>query len=314
MNISTSSNYKTIFSFGDSLADTGNHLTYGREAILAIDKSPYGITYFHRPTGRCSDGRLVVDFIAEAFGVPELPPYLATVEGQNLRHGVNFAVAGATALDTSFFYERGLDAFLWTNSSLSIQLGWFKKLKPSICKQATDCTKFLRKSLFLVGEIGGNDYNFAFLMGQTIEDVKKIVHRVVRAIVEATKTLIKEGAVNLVIPGNFPVGCLTVYQSLFQSRNKEDYDSHNKCLVAYNHFSQYHNRRLKAALIKLQRQLTHANIIYVDYYNIAMPFFNSPEKFGFIKDHVLLACCGGGEAYNLNLSAMCGKPGSKACM
>ena len=166
MNISTSSNYKTIFSFGDSLADTGNYLTYGREAILAIDKSPYGITYFHRPTGRCSDGRLVVDFIgnpvynfewptfiihiikwllisvtslyvAEAFGVPELPPYLATVEGQNLRHGVNFAVAGATALDTSFFYERGLDAFLWTNSSLSIQLGWFKKLKPSICKQAT---------------------------------------------------------------------------------------------------------------------------------------------------------------------------------
>lgn len=71
------------------------------------------------------------------FGVPELPPYLATVEGQNLRHGVNFAVAGATALDTSFFSERGLDAFLWTNSSLSIQLGWFKKLKPSICKQAT---------------------------------------------------------------------------------------------------------------------------------------------------------------------------------
>jgi len=71
--------------------------------------------------------------------LPYLPPYLALTKDQNIHLGVNFAVAGATALDTKFFIEAGLGRFLWTNSSLNVQLGWFKKLKPSLCstKQGT---------------------------------------------------------------------------------------------------------------------------------------------------------------------------------
>lgn len=55
-------NYTSFFSFGDSLSDTGN-FKLSTNQTLAIDRLPYGMTYFHRPTGRSCDGRLVVDFV-----------------------------------------------------------------------------------------------------------------------------------------------------------------------------------------------------------------------------------------------------------
>lgn len=56
-------NYSSLFSFGDSLTDTGNLLAAGCLSFPSIGQYPYGMTYFGRPTGRCSDGRLIVDFI-----------------------------------------------------------------------------------------------------------------------------------------------------------------------------------------------------------------------------------------------------------
>jgi len=54
--------YESIFNFGDSLSDTGNYLrSAGDHAILPM--SPYGKTFFGHPTGRFSDGRLIIDFI-----------------------------------------------------------------------------------------------------------------------------------------------------------------------------------------------------------------------------------------------------------
>lgn len=57
--------YTSIFSFGDSLADTGNLLHISDSSIRPphFALPPYGETYFHCPTGRCSDGRLIIDFI-----------------------------------------------------------------------------------------------------------------------------------------------------------------------------------------------------------------------------------------------------------
>lgn len=74
------------------------------------------------------------EITAEAYGLPYLPPYLSLAnKGEKVVPGVNFAVAGATALDSKFFYERKIGQILWTNDSLSVQLGWFKKLKPTLC-------------------------------------------------------------------------------------------------------------------------------------------------------------------------------------
>lgn len=66
--------------------------------------------------------------------MPLIPPsevvhrYSEIEKGQ----GVNFAVAGATALDSSFHEAHGI-VNECTNASLGVQLQWFKHWLPSIC-------------------------------------------------------------------------------------------------------------------------------------------------------------------------------------
>ena len=56
--------FKSIISFGDSIADTGNLLGLSDPNHLPhVAFSPYGETFFHHPTGRFSNGRLIIDFI-----------------------------------------------------------------------------------------------------------------------------------------------------------------------------------------------------------------------------------------------------------
>ncbi|KAB5545234.1 hypothetical protein DKX38_013346 [Salix brachista] len=86
----SSCDFPAIFNFGDSISDTG-----GLSAAFGQAPSPNGETYFHHPAGRYSDGRLVIDFIAESLGVPYLSAYLDSV-GSNFSHGANFATAGST--------------------------------------------------------------------------------------------------------------------------------------------------------------------------------------------------------------------------
>lgn len=50
-----------------------------------------------------------------------------------------------------------------------------------------DCVDKLKSSLFMVGEIGSNDYNYALSQGKSMEEVKAMVPDVVAAIKEATK-------------------------------------------------------------------------------------------------------------------------------
>lgn len=68
---------------------------------------------------------------AQGLGLPLVPPYLGGGSGEDFRKGVNFAVAGATALDLSFFRAKGIQA-TWTDRSLHVQIGLFKQLLPSI--------------------------------------------------------------------------------------------------------------------------------------------------------------------------------------
>nr|XP_010925697.1 GDSL esterase/lipase At1g28570 isoform X2 [Elaeis guineensis] len=276
---STQLNYTSIFSFGDSLADTGNALIHSKSNPV-FGRLPYGMTYFMHPTGRCSDGRLIVDFLASAFGLPFLPPYLA--HGQNIRQGVNFAVVGATALDPAFFQGLLADgAFPFTNLSLSTQLRWFEELKPSLCNTTTACAGYFSKSLFLVGEIGGNDYNYFFLLGgKSLEEVKSYVPKVVGAIVAASERLIKNGAVNLLVPGNLPFGCSSVYLTVFNSPNKEEYDPTTGCLKWLNAFAKYHDALLRRALDELRRKYPRARIMYADYYGASIQIGRSPQRFG----------------------------------
>jgi hypothetical protein len=55
--------YSSIFGFGDSNTDTGNVYFSPQHPDHPCLSLPYGQTYFHHPFARCSDGRLIIDFI-----------------------------------------------------------------------------------------------------------------------------------------------------------------------------------------------------------------------------------------------------------
>ncbi|KAK1267903.1 GDSL esterase/lipase [Acorus gramineus] len=302
--------YASIFSFGDSLTDTGNLFRLSGAGDCGLP--PYGETYFHRPTGRCCDGRLVIDFIAEAMGIPTPTPYLEATESDGLRRwGINFAVAGATALDEEFLKERGI-MNLTANISLGSQIGWFRQVMPTICSNMTNCKDILSESLFLMGEIGGNDYNYAFMQGMSLDKTQTLVPLVIDAIRSTIETVIEYGATTIVVPGDIPLGCLPAYLAMFKSPNVKDYDDLTGCVNWLNKFSEYHNGLLRMELDRLQQLHPEARIIYADYYGIAMRFYRSPNEFGF-GDRVLTACCGTGGPFNHNTLGNSAEGGTMAC-
>ncbi|OMO92509.1 Lipase, GDSL [Corchorus olitorius] len=94
--------FDSIYQLGDSVSDTGNLIRENPSSVYA--KLPYGETYFNNATGRCSNGLIMIDYFARSAGLPFLDAYL----NENASHGsgVDFAVAGATALSVEILSER----------------------------------------------------------------------------------------------------------------------------------------------------------------------------------------------------------------
>ncbi|KAL7606469.1 hypothetical protein Lser_V15G16353 [Lactuca serriola] len=304
--------YTSIISFGDSLADTGNlkQLTSElNQPPLHLFLPPYGETFFHEPTGRCSNGRLIIDFIAEYLNLPLVRPFFNGNGSMELGLGVNYAVAFATALNNSFLEAKGVYNPITTNISLGVQLEWFKE---SICANVSDCSHLIEHSLFLMGEIGGNDYNHALLAGKSIDEVGTYVPFVVETIISTINELVEMGAKTVLVPGNLPIGCSAAYLTLYNSFDSTKYDNLTGCLIQFNKFAEYHNKLLVTKLNQVQELHPDTNIIYADYYNAAMQFFRSPEKYGF-ENGALKACCGGGGTFNYNDLILCANPTSTVC-
>ncbi|XP_073359198.1 GDSL esterase/lipase At1g28600-like [Aegilops tauschii subsp. strangulata] len=256
--------FKRIFSFGDSITDTGNFAYISRNSPPGPPSvPPYGETYFHRPTGRASDGRLIIDFYAQALGLPLLPPSIPKEKTGKFPTGANFAVFGSIALNPKFFKSS------------------FKSL--------------LSQSLVVFGEIGGNDYNFWFFDRRRSRDTaQEYIPDVVARIGAGVQEVIKLGAKTVLVPGNFPIGCVPVYLRDYKSNTSTDYDQFG-CLRWFNTFSQMHNRLLKQEISMLKSQNPGVKIIYGDYYGAFMEFVKNPLRNGI--DKPLVACCGGNGPY-----------------
>ncbi|CAN1835563.1 GDSL esterase/lipase At1g28600 [Linum perenne] len=247
---SSSQCYTSLFSFGDSATATGVQTADLAPGKLAPHCAflPYGTTFFHKPTGRCSDGRLIVDFLSNHF--------------------------------------------------------------------ASKRKDYLKKSLILLGEIGGVDYQRASVENSTAHakaEVESLIPIVVKRIGSAIEDLIRFGAVNFLVPGDFPKGCFPSYLTTFQSKNKADYDSRTGCLIYHNRFSYLHNQMLRKEIKRVGKLHPKVSIQYADYYGSAMRLHLNPKKYGFVKATMNRACCGAGGPYNYNRTAVCGRAGAVAC-
>ncbi|KAJ3709033.1 hypothetical protein LUZ61_012738 [Rhynchospora tenuis] len=301
--------FERVFSFGDSMMDTGNAclLAGGKYPTMS---PPFGETYFHKPNGRWCDGRMVIDFIAQAYGLPPMPPSMGGNTTEYFQNGANFAVAAALALNNSF-YKRvtGLDPPHPEDHSLGVQLQSFKNLLPIITK-GSSVNGVMSSSLFVVGEIGGVDYVYSFLGNKSVFQILSLVPYIVAAIGSAVNDLANLGATTLIVPGMYAVGCAPATMIRFQSNNTEDFDIQTGCLKRLNQFAIYHNSMLMIELAKQRKLHPRANIIYADYYGAQSLLYLNKLDF----PAPLYACCGVPGPYNVSTTMIsCGTKGSETC-
>ncbi|XP_071703664.1 GDSL esterase/lipase At3g48460-like [Rutidosis leptorrhynchoides] len=302
--------FKKIYAFGDSYTDTGNTNTVsgtGPNGFTYVSNLPYGRTFFHHPTNRYSDGRLVIDFVTESLSLPYLPPYLNTKADTSA--GINYAVAGSTAIRHAFFVKNNLTLNI-TPQSLQTQLAWFNKtLRGQKCQNANstpnECTAVFKDALVWVGEIGANDY--AYTLGSTVthETIQRGAIRSVTGFIEA---LLKKGAKYMVVQGLPTTGCLTLAMYLSAESDRDDIG----CVASANNQSYVHNTILQTNIQSLRKKYPKAIIVYADYWNAYHYIMKNAPKLGF---HELYdVCCGlNGGAYNFDLLATCGSQNSSSC-
>ncbi|CAN6179238.1 unnamed protein product [Urochloa humidicola] len=286
--------FPAVFNFGDSNSDTG-----GFWAAFPAQQGPFGMTYFGRPAGRASDGRLVIDFIAQAMGLPLLSPYLQSI-GSDFRRGANFATLASTVLlpNTSVFVT-GISPF-----SLAIQLNQMKEFRDRVISSNGKNGKLpppdiFGRALYTI-DIGQND--FTSNLG-SLEAAKQSLPSVVNQISWTIQDLYNMGARNFMVFNMAPIGCYPAFLTQLPHTSKDLDES--GCMETYNSGVTYYNELLNTSLGEVRKKLQDASIVYVDKHTVTLELFRHPDAHGL--KYGTKACCGyGGGVYNFNQNVYCG--------
>ncbi|KAK6123685.1 hypothetical protein DH2020_042574 [Rehmannia glutinosa] len=303
--------FKSVYAFGDSYTDTGNtRSNTGPSGFMFVSNLPYGATFFHHPTNRYSDGRLVIDFVAQVLSLPFLPPYLDPKADKS--SGVNFAVAGSTAIVHSFFVKNNMTINI-TPQSLQTQLSWFNKfLEGKGCKDSyatpRECEAVFHDALIWVGEIGANDYAYSFGSSVPTKTIQKLAINSVTAFLQCVGIAEKGRKVC----GRSRPTTNRVPNVVHVSRSSYRRQRQRRVCRSANKQSDTHNTILKAKLNLFRKQFPQSVIVYADYYNAYLTVIKNAKKYGFKE--LYKVCCGyGGGTYNFNYFNACGSPSATSC-
>ncbi|XP_059316328.1 GDSL esterase/lipase At3g26430-like isoform X1 [Lycium ferocissimum] len=326
----SSCNFPAIFNFGDSNSDTG-----GLSAAFGQAPYPHGETFFHAPAGRFSDGRLVIDFFAEALDLPYLSAFLDSI-GSNFSHGANFATAGSTirpqntTMAQSGYSPISLDvqgvqfSDFHSRSQIIRQKGThFSEQSSSrvYINMALSCHR-LKVLFFCTGnifgqllpkeedfsqalytfDIGQNDLTAGYKLNMSTEQVKAYVPDLLSQLSNVVKKIYAKGGRSFWIHNTGPVGCLPYVMDRFFITAAQ-IDKYG-CANPFNEVAKYFNLQLKETVAQLRKELPLAAITYVDVYFVKYSLIGHAKKLGF--ENPFLACCGHGGKYNYNRFIKCG--------
>jgi hypothetical protein len=299
---------QAFFIFGDSLTDTGNIQLLAPGLAATTLNYPYGESYtFTNEPGhnRYSDGRLIVDFIAQAFCFPFFEPILLELDKgfqTDYTHGVNFAYSGATVLPNStknpIYLQLELDQFFVYKKAL------FSSPQPSTP------LSFLPTAAYLIPEMGINDFYYAYSEGVSPQTaIDEILPKSLNLVVSAVEQLHASGARTIIVGNQQPQGCSP--SILTPLLGTGPYDTIG-CLDEYNKVNRVFNKKLKQALTNLQESYKTDGtlIIQFDFYNAFIELFTNPTQYGFNSSNRFEVCCGFGGAYNYNVNVTCGDSGN----
>ncbi|XP_028797203.1 GDSL esterase/lipase 4-like [Neltuma alba] len=272
-------NDAALFVFGDSLFDVGNNNYLTSKIPFQANRFPYGQTFFNYPSGRYTDGRTIVDFVAEYANLPLALPYLHPAYRQWL-DGANFASGGSGAL-----CETGQGQVI----DLKTQLEYFKNFTKLLRKRIGEekAKGLISKAVYLIS-IGSNDYVERVVVNSSAFSSysrDQYVDLVMGNLTTVIEEIHNEGGRKYGFLGLGPIGCVPQMKML----------ADGTCCCHENEASvlaKLHNKALSWILRKLQKQLKGFKYSLANFYDSLTDLINNPIQYGFKEGGV--ACCGSG--------------------
>ncbi|CAA7052296.1 unnamed protein product [Microthlaspi erraticum] len=293
--VKASPSVPAIFTFGDSIFDVGNN-HFIKNCTAQADFPPYGSSFFHRPTGRFTNGRLVNDFISQFIGLPLQKPFLelqiqilnGTLK-QFPSNGINFASGGSGLLR-----DTNKNMFV---TPIQTQLQQFQTL----VEQNQIEKSIIQESLFLL-ESGSNDI-FSYFLPFKIQTLSPddYVNAMLTEVNKTIDQIYKLGARRIAFFSLGPVGCVPARALLPNAPT-------DKCFEEMNVMAKKYNTRLEDIVNIIPTKYPGAIAVFGAVYGITRRFQTFPARYGF--SDVSNACCGGGTLGGL---VQCGREGYKLC-
>ncbi|KAJ0966179.1 hypothetical protein J5N97_027317 [Dioscorea zingiberensis] len=275
-----------MYVFGDSLADVGNN-DHIHLSLLKANFPHNGIDYpGHKATGRFSNGKNAVDFLAENLGLASPPPYLnitsKTNKTQAFINGVNFASGGAGVLDST-----NKDQCL----SFNIQINYYSTVFTTLSQQlgSTEAELHLSKSIFTF-LIGSNDI-FAYNPSKTNLSPQQFVDSLISTLQGQLKTLYNLGARKFLFIGAGPIGCCPSQRA--KSKTKD-------CNAVTDNLSILYNKGTASLLAEMKSSFSGFSYSFFDTSSALLQYIQNPASYGFTETKA--ACCGIG---NMNAKLAC---------
>ncbi|MED6110864.1 hypothetical protein PIB30_046870 [Stylosanthes scabra] len=270
-----------LFIFGDSMADVGNNNFL--RTLSRANFYPYGIDYQRGPTGRFSNGRSFIDFVANLLGLPSPPAFAdPTTTGRAIINGVNYASANGGILDESgrHYGERyGLSQQVLNFQSTLNQL--------RTMMDAEALKQYLAKSIAIV-VIGNNDYINNYLLPGLYDSSSKYTSQqfanlLVNTHIRNMLALQSLGFRKLFLAGVGPIGCTPNQRARGLSPPGRCYDFANQMVATF-------NQGLRSMVEELNRNHPDSMFVYGNTYGIFGDMINHPAAYSFsVIDR---ACCG----------------------
>ncbi|KAL5983253.1 hypothetical protein ACLOJK_017337 [Asimina triloba] len=298
--------FPAIFNFGDSNSDTG-----GLSSAFGALPPPFGLTFFGKPAGRYSDGRLIIDFIGEIEisvhwriieskfrGHVHLPEkdrllsgsidlistgftaYLNSV-GTNFTHGVNFATSASTIRQqNNTIFNGGYSPF-----SLDVQSWQFDQFitrsqeaskTSGVFKSLLPKEEYFSQALYTF-DIGQNDITAGLFAGLDIEQTKAAFPDILYKFSQVVKNVYWQGGRYFWIHNTGPLGCLPYIMNRLLIRAPQ-VDSLG-CATPFNEIAEYFNVKLKATVEQLRKELPSAAFTYVDVYSVKYDLIHNANKY-----------------------------------
>ncbi|OMO52588.1 Lipase, GDSL [Corchorus capsularis] len=270
-NITT--NLPAIYVFGDSYIDSGNNNflpTTSKANFL-----PNGVDFDRSiPTGRATNGRTVVDFIAQVAGLPFPPAMLGMSESERKTTltGLNYGSASSGILPLP---PMALKLFieLFKNTTKSLK----EKFKTVECFD-----NYMSKSLFFI-HIGTNDLGISWDIerNRNFTTAETYAYFLTKEFSSKLKAIYQLGARKFLVNNVSPLGC--------QPFNIITKNHTSSCVEEVNERVAFYNGLLPKLFEELEISLKGSKFVLCDLYKVFQDVYAMPSAYGF--SNVNGSCC-----------------------